>query len=164
MEIPLIISGVLGVLTLLALVVLFFLKKSPQPELASILTLLTYVCIMYFFLFQRSSKQSTNSGDSVPNPNSAPQTKHSHPPVKSKRKYQPVKKKNILEPHPLLAANFKGHTDKVFGLSFSPDGKYLSSISKGIYIVIIVDYYMYIYIYTLCVRWYTTCVDHEVSE
>ena len=41
----------------------------------------------------------------------------------------------MLQPHPHLAANFKGHTDTVLSLSFEPNGKYLASSSKGMCIV-----------------------------
>lgn len=44
--------------------------------------------------------------------------------------YHP-RKKGGLEPHPLSAADFKGHTGTVLSLSFEPGGKYLVSCSDG---------------------------------
>ena len=49
---------------------------------------------------------------------------------KLKEKFRP-RRKSGLGPHPLLAADFKGHTDAVLSLSFEPGGKYLASSSKG---------------------------------
>lgn len=40
-------------------------------------------------------------------------------------------KKGTLPPHPLLAAEFKGHTGAVLSLDFDTNGKYLASCSDG---------------------------------
>ncbi len=42
-------------------------------------------------------------------------------------------KKTTLPPHPLLAAEFKGHTGVICGLDFDVNGKYLASCSDGKY-------------------------------
>ena len=52
-----------------------------------------------------------------------------HP--KSKFKQQPSTKKLALPSHPLLAAEFKGHTGAVLSLDFNTNGKYLASSSDG---------------------------------
>lgn len=44
---------------------------------------------------------------------------------------QPSGKKITLPPHPLLAAEFKGHTGAVLSLDFDTNGKYLASCSDG---------------------------------
>ena len=49
----------------------------------------------------------------------------------SKMKQQPSNKKITLPPHPLLAAEFKGHTGSVLSLDFDSNGKYLASCSDG---------------------------------
>ena len=40
-------------------------------------------------------------------------------------------KKTVLPSHPLLAADFKGHTGAVLSLDFDSTGKYLVSCSEG---------------------------------
>ena len=44
---------------------------------------------------------------------------------------QQTSKKVTLPPHPLLAAEFKGHTGTVLSLDFDCNGKYLASCSDG---------------------------------
>ena len=48
----------------------------------------------------------------------------------SRSKQQPSRKVT-LPSHPLLAADFKGHTGAVFSLDFDSNGKYLASCSEG---------------------------------
>jgi cytoskeletal protein RodZ len=67
------------------------------------------------------SEGEENSGEDRP--------KHQH--SRSKFKQQPSAKKVTLPPHPLLAAEFKGHTGAVLSLDFDSNGKYLASCSDG---------------------------------
>lgn len=43
-------------------------------------------------------------------------------------------KKALLPSHPLLAAEFKGHTSSILSLDFDTNGKYLGSCSDGMLI------------------------------
>lgn len=49
----------------------------------------------------------------------------------SKSLKQQSSKKVTLPPHPLLAAEFKGHTGSVLSLDFDVNGKFLASCSDG---------------------------------
>lgn len=40
-------------------------------------------------------------------------------------------KKITLPSHPLLSADFKGHTGSILGLDFDGNGKYIASCSNG---------------------------------
>lgn len=46
-------------------------------------------------------------------------------------------KKSTLPSHPLLAADFKGHTGAVLSIDFDNTGRYLVSCSDGMYICIL---------------------------
>ena len=48
-----------------------------------------------------------------------------------KPKVKPISKKVSLPTHPLLAAEFKGHTDGVLSIDIDPNGKFLTSCSEG---------------------------------
>ena len=51
---------------------------------------------------------------------------------KAPKKWKPsAGKKWTLPSHPLLAADFKGHTEAVLSLDFDSSGKYLASSSEG---------------------------------
>ena len=52
-------------------------------------------------------------------------------PKKTKVKNAPKAKRTTLPSHPLLAADFKGHTGAVLSLDFDSSGKYLVSCSEG---------------------------------
>lgn len=49
----------------------------------------------------------------------------------SKLKQQSSSRRVTLPSHPLLAAEFKGHTGAVLSLDFDTNGKYLASCSDG---------------------------------
>ena len=51
---------------------------------------------------------------------------------KAPKKWKPAAgKKWTLPSHPLIAADFKGHTESVLSLDFDSSGKYLASASEG---------------------------------
>ena len=49
----------------------------------------------------------------------------------AKPKQSSSKSKVVLPPHPLLAAEFKGHTGSVVSMDFDVNGKYLATCSDG---------------------------------
>ena len=57
--------------------------------------------------------------------------KRQQPRSKGSKSKQQSSKKIVLPPHPLLAAEFKGHTGAVLSLDFDTTGKYLASCSDG---------------------------------
>lgn len=75
-----------------------------------------------------SGKQKEDASEDVVMENtSKPQPRNKG----SKLKQQSSKSKITLPPHPLIAAEFKGHTGTVHSLDFNTNGKYLASCSDG---------------------------------
>ncbi len=120
-----------GILTVIAIIVLYFLKR-PEKWVCVFIEACGYMKWPSIWCRGITGPEEP-VGDKDKNKDSnGSQTKFSSSKVKSKGKYQPQKKKNILlEPHPYLAANFKGHIDTILLMSFEPGGKYLATLTKG---------------------------------
>lgn len=74
----------------------------------------------------RKPSASESEGENV----TESRTKQQQSRTKGSKPKQPSKKVS-LPSHPLLAAEFKGHTGAVLSLDFDSNGKYLASCSDG---------------------------------
>ena len=98
---------------------------------AIVLGLLT-VCVAVFLLNKRREQSRSRNNDQPAASNDGsitvpPSSKAAK--VKGAKNRQP--KKHTPLSHPLLAADFKGHTGAVLSLSFELGGKYVVSCSDG---------------------------------
>lgn len=118
------IGVVIGAISLLLLVYLVWGRKN-QKKSNGRSRLLSYDCIMLLILFITKRKKSRSDSSSAPPPPSE-LTKQ-----KKLREFKYPLKKGGLLPHPLSAADFKGHIDCINCLAFEPGGKYLASCSDG---------------------------------
>ena len=74
-------------------------------------------------------KKSTSESEDEPE-KASKQQQHKNKGGKSKQ-FASSKSKVSLPPHPLLAAEFKGHTGAVVAMDFDVNGKYLATCSDG---------------------------------
>ena len=86
------------------------------------------VCVSY----RRGSERERGGNDECEGSDGERDVANEQPKAKgSKPKQGYAAKKAFLPSHPLLAAEFKGHTGSVLSLDFDINGKYLGSCSDG---------------------------------
>lgn len=88
------------------------------------------LCVALRCASSKTTKNGSSEGEELDSKND--DVAKQHPKSKGlKLKQQPSTKKLVLPPHPLLAAEFKGHTGAVLSLDFDSNGRYLASCSDG---------------------------------
>ena len=75
-------------------------------------------------------------------------------------------RKLTLPAHPLLAAEFKGHTGPVLSLDFDSNGRYLASCSEGCYnhLLVIKCVYHFILYFSRYRSYHSTLDDENLSR
>ena len=97
---------------------------------AAVMGVLTLILIAWCVL-RPGTKTESQDNEPVSKKNNETAGTGSSQSKAKKAKVKPISKKVSLPIHPLLAAEFKGHTDGVLSIDIDPNGKFLTSCSEG---------------------------------